>query len=69
LSKDYIQAINWYRRAADAGDAQAMGDMGRMYEQGRGGLAKDNLQAVSWYRKGAELGDRDASEALKRLNR
>jgi TPR repeat protein len=30
------QAVNWYRKAADAGDASAMNSLGSMYDYGRG---------------------------------
>jgi TPR repeat protein len=57
LPKDDSQAVRWYRKAAAAGDARGMVNLGVMYEKGRGGLPKDDSQAVSWYRKGAEAGD------------
>jgi uncharacterized caspase-like protein len=51
------QAVSWYRKAAEAGDALGMNNLGFMYANGRGGLPKDEAQAVSWYRKAAEAGD------------
>jgi len=36
LPKDDAQAVSWYRKAADAGDARAMASLGAMYETGRG---------------------------------
>jgi TPR repeat protein len=56
LTKDDVQAVSWYRKAADAGDARGMTNLGMMYEHGRGGLPRDDVQAVSWFRKGAEAG-------------
>ncbi len=69
LPKDQAQAVSWYRKAADAGDARAMANLGAMYETGRGGLPMDDAQAVSWYRKAAQLGNTEAQQALKRLGR
>ena len=66
LPKDDVQALNWYRKAADAGEAYSMTKLGMMYQNGRGGLPQDNAQAASWYRKAAENGDADAQSALKR---
>jgi TPR repeat protein len=53
-----------YRRQADGGNATAMAYLGRMYEQGRGGLAKDETEAVQWYRRGADAGN---GQAMARL--
>jgi TPR repeat protein len=51
LPKDDVQAVSWFRRAADAGDGLGMNSLGLMYRGGRGGLPKDDVEAVSWYRK------------------
>lgn len=53
--KDDQQAVAWYRKAAEQGDAHAQFILGLMYFDGRG-VAKDDLQAVTWYRKAAEQG-------------
>ena len=57
LPKDEAQAVKWYRKAAEAGYAPSMVDLGFMYQHGRGGLSKDDAQAVSWFRKAAEAGE------------
>jgi hypothetical protein len=67
LPKDDAQAVSWYRKGADAGDARGMSGLGFMYEKGLGGLRKDEAQAVNWYRKAAALGNTDAEKALRRL--
>jgi TPR repeat protein len=67
LSKDEVQALSWYRKAADAGDAEGMNRLGLMYEHGRGGLTADKKLAVGWYRKAAAAGDPHAAAALERL--
>ena len=63
--KDDAQAVNWFRKAAEAGDAFGMSWLGVMYEQGRGGLPKDHAQAANWFRKAANLGDTYAKQALR----
>jgi TPR repeat protein len=46
--------MQWYRKAADAGDADAMFNLGAMLaEQG------EEDQAVQWYRKAADAGRRE----------
>jgi TPR repeat protein len=53
-----------FRRQADSGDGNAMANLGRMYEDGRGGLAKDDAEAVQWYRRGAEARNGQAMASL-----
>jgi TPR repeat protein/sugar phosphate isomerase/epimerase len=53
---DDTQAVRWYRKAAEQGDAAAQNGLGFMYENGRGGLTKSDVEAVRWYRKAAEQG-------------
>ena len=52
---DDAEAVRWYRKAADLGNADAMTELGFRYEKGRGVLT-DDVEAVRWYRKAAELG-------------
>jgi TPR repeat protein len=47
------------RTAADAGDANAMVNLGNAYSKGEG-VAKDLSEAVRWYRKAAEAGHSEA---------
>ena len=56
------QALVWYRKAAEQGNAIAQ-YTSAAYAQGRG-VPQDYAQAVSWYRKAAEQGDADAQVAL-----
>ena len=56
VSKDDAQAVAWYRKAAEQGNAGAQNNLGLMYKRGRG-VAKDDVQAVAWSRKAAEQGD------------
>ena len=62
--RDQTVRASLYRRQADGGNALAMADLGRMYEEGRGGLAKDDAEAVQWYRRGAEAGSGQAMASL-----
>ena len=49
------EAVNWIRKAADQGHADAQFNAGLMYAQGRG-VKHDDAEAVKWYRKAAEQG-------------
>jgi hypothetical protein len=55
VPQDYGQAAQWYRRAADQGEADAQNNLGRLYDNGQG-VPQDHGQAVQWYRKAAEQG-------------
>jgi hypothetical protein len=46
VPRDYVQAMTWYRKAADAGDANAMYNIAILYESGLG-VAKDAAQAAA----------------------
>ena len=52
---DYVQAVQWFRRAAEQGYADAQSYLGWMYKTGRG-VPQDDAQAVQWYRQAAEQG-------------
>ncbi|MFQ2690164.1 tetratricopeptide repeat protein, partial [Aeromonas caviae] len=59
VAQDDKQAVTWFRKAAEQGDAKAQGLLGIMYVQGKG-VAQDDKQAVTWFRKAAEQGDATA---------
>jgi len=51
--------VSWYRRAAEAGNADAQFCWAICYSKGDG-VAKDAEQAVLWFRRAAESGHADA---------
>ena len=55
-SQNYAEALSWFRKAADQGNAQAQCSLGYMYNTGRG-VAQDYAEAVRWYRNAADQGD------------
>jgi TPR repeat protein len=63
VPQDYVQAVSWYRKAAEQGDADAQFGLGTMYFNGRG-VPQDYAQAVSWFRKAAAQGDAKAQNSL-----
>ena len=50
-----VEAVRWYRMAAEQGDATALYNLGVMYTNGEGVLA-DAAEAVRWYRMAAREG-------------
>jgi TPR repeat protein len=53
---DYAEAVRWYRKAAEQGDAAAQDALGFMSGKGQG-VSQDYAEAALWYRKAAEQGD------------
>ena len=43
-----MQAVTWYRKAADQGDATAQFNLAILYDNGEG-VPKDYAEAYSWY--------------------
>ncbi len=55
-SKDYAKAFAWFQRAAERGNANAMGFLGNMYRYGQS-VQQNYGQALDWYERSAERGD------------
>ena len=70
IPKDEYEAVKWFRKAAEQGDATAQFNLGIMYYNGQG-VTQDDSEAVRWLRKAAEQGDANvktaANNALKIL--
>jgi TPR repeat protein len=62
-SKDYAKALPFLQKAAEAGNAEAMNELGVLYYYGRG-VAQDYAQAREWYKKAADAGNAAAKAAL-----
>jgi hypothetical protein len=58
-AQDYVEAAQWYRKAADQGHSLAQLNLGVMYANGQG-VPQDEKEAVLWIRKAANLGDAGA---------
>ena len=61
---DDVEALRWYRRAAEQSEDVPLGDallkIGWFHECGRGGLPADPLEASRWYRRAAAEGSPQA---------
>jgi hypothetical protein len=66
VEKDYVEAFNWYKRAAAKGNTDAMYALGEAYEHGTG-VREDIQQAVNWYDEATLRGNKAAKAALDRL--
>lgn len=63
LNDPMAMAAEFYRKAADLGNAKAPFHLGVLYHTGKG-LSQSFREAENWYRKGASLGDASAQFAL-----
>jgi molecular chaperone DnaK (HSP70) len=64
--RNYPEAVESYRKAAEQGNAEAQYLLGRMYDWGRG-VEQDYEQAREWYQKAAEAGEKRAKERLTEI--
>lgn len=58
---NYAEAANWYRAAAEQGQADAQRNLGVMYGKGDG-VPQDYVEAYKWFNLAAAQGDADAAE-------
>jgi hypothetical protein len=63
VPKDEAEAVRWYRKAAEQGDATAQFFLGFAYANGQG-LPTSKPEAIRWYSKAAEQGDATAQYNL-----
>ena len=64
----YQNALYWYKRAAEKGNAGCMNRVGVMYNDGVG-VAQDYDEAMRWYKRAAELGNAMAMRNIGTLYR
>ena len=56
MAKDSVEAVKWFRKAAEQNLPAAQSNLGAAYLLGDG-VAKDYSEAVKWFRKAAEQND------------
>lgn len=64
--KNYAEAVKYYRKAAELGNAYAQTTLGWMYDQAKG-VRRNYAEAAKWYRKAAEQGNNVAQNNLGTL--
>ena len=60
------EAVKWFRKAAEQGDAIAQFALGFMYYKGKG-VEPDNGKAYRWFLLAANNGDKMAEEYKNRI--
>lgn len=63
VAKNYVEAVKWYRKAAEQGNVEAQYDLGICYLHGDG-VIKDVAEAANWWRKAGSQGDVKAQSLL-----
>lgn len=63
VTKNFAEALSWYKKAAEKGDKLAHNNIGILYFAGEG-VTKDYSEAEKWFRKAAELGSTGAMDNL-----
>ena len=66
VTRDKKEAVRWFKKAAEQGDAKAQNNIGLIYANGYS-VTKDNEKAVRWFKKAARQGNKDAIKSLKIL--
>ena len=58
-----MEAVKWFRQAAEQGDAEAQYALGGLYNRGQG-VSQDYALSLKWFKMAAEQGDSDAQFSL-----
>lgn len=66
VPKNYPEAMKWFLKAANQGNADAAAMLGMMYEAGEG-VASDSAEALKWYRIAAKKGNKTAQARVEAL--
>ena len=56
-TQDYVEAVKWFRKAAEQGNVNAFSRLGVVYALGHG-VSKNLDEALYWYRKTEKCGDK-----------
>ena len=65
VPENAVEAVKWYRLAAEQGRARAQNNLGVMYENGEG-VSENNAEAIKWFRLPSSEEMPPVRELLKR---
>ena len=63
MARSNVEAVAWYRLAAEQGDPVAQHNLATAYRLGAG-VERDDGEAVNWYRRAALQGETSAQRGL-----
>jgi TPR repeat protein len=66
VTEDAVEAVNWYRLAAEQGMPEAQINLGARYDKGDG-IKQDDVMAYAWLNLAAKQGNEEAIKALETL--
>ena len=66
VRQDKSEAVRWYRKAAEQGNANAQCNLGMAYQSGEG-VRQDYEEARKWYRRAIEGGNEHAQTFLEHM--
>ncbi len=65
---NWLEAVKWFRKAAEQGNAHAQQMLGMVYRYGTAGaVGKDNNEAAVWYLRAAKQGDDQSQMELAEM--
>ena len=64
VARNWAEAVQWYRHAAEQGDSNSMRMLGWILSEGKDGVPQDKEEAIHWYQIASEKGDKIASFLL-----
>ena len=68
VKQDDVEAVKWYRKAAEQGNANAQFLLGFSYILGKG-VQVNKALAKEWFSKACDNGNQDGCEYYGKLNR
>ncbi|HHF4028427.1 TPA: tetratricopeptide repeat protein, partial [Haemophilus influenzae] len=68
VRQDYIEAVKWFKKAAENGSADGQFKLGLVYLIGQG-IQKDRTLAKEWLGKACDNGNQNGCEYYGELNR
>lgn len=66
VAKDAVEAVTWFKKAAEARNVEAMRLLGDCYRSGSG-VSRDSKKAIEWFEKAAIADDHDLSSKVNSL--
>ena len=64
VPQDTAKGVEWIRKSAENGFAEAQYALGLFYSEGKAGLKQDKPQSAQWFLKAAQQGHKDAQYSL-----
>jgi len=67
VPQNFKEALRWYTKAAEQGNADAQSNLGLLYANGEGGIKQDLTRALKLFRLAAAQGHEPAKAAMPQV--